>query len=53
MLNFEEELARFKPSKEIEQVEDTIANRDIADVTDLMVEFLREQYHQTNAAEEQ
>lgn len=52
MLNFEEELARFKPSREIEQVEDTIVNRDIADVTDLMVEFLKEQYNQKNSGEQ-
>ncbi len=44
MLNFEEELAKFKPSRDIDQVEDTIVNRDITDVTDIMVEFLKEQY---------
>ncbi|MCI8276193.1 MAG: hypothetical protein HFI66_11420 [Lachnospiraceae bacterium] len=43
MLNFEEELAKFKPSRDIDQVEDTIVNRDITDVTDIMVEFLKEQ----------
>ncbi|MCD2492065.1 hypothetical protein LQE92_05425 [Lacrimispora sp. NSJ-141] len=46
MLNFEEELAKFKPSRDIDQVEDTIVNRDITDVTDIMVEFLKEQYEQ-------
>ena len=44
MLNFEEELAKFKPSRDIDQVEDTIVNRDITDITDIMVEFLKEQY---------
>ena len=46
MLNFEEELAKFKPSRDIDQVEDTIVNRDITDVTDIRVEFLKEQYEQ-------
>ena len=46
MLTFEEELAKFKPSRDIDQVEDTIVNRDITDVTDIMVEFLKEQYEQ-------
>ena len=46
MLNLEEELAKFKPSRDIDQVEDTIVNRDITDVTDIMVEFLKEQYEQ-------
>ncbi len=46
MLNFEEELTKFKPSRDIDQVEDTIVNRDITDVTDIMVEFLKEQLEQ-------
>ena len=46
MLNFEEELAKFKPSRDIDQVEDTIVNRDITDVTDIMVQFLKEQLEQ-------
>ena len=46
MLNFEEELAKFKPSRDIDHVGDTIVNRDITDVTDIMVEFLKEQYGQ-------
>ena len=44
MLNFEEELAKFKPSRDIDHVGDTIVNRDITDVTDIMVEMLKEQY---------
>ena len=51
MLNFEEELAKFKPSRDIDQVEDTIVNRDITDVTDIMVEFLKEQYEQQDNIE--
>ena len=46
MLNFEEELAKFKPSRDIDHVGDTIVNRDITDVTDIMVEFMKEQYGQ-------
>ena len=46
MLNFEEDLAKFKPSRDIDHVGDTIVNRDITDVTDIMVEFMKEQYGQ-------
>ena len=46
MLNFEEELAKFKPSRDIDHVGDTIVNRDITDVTDIMVELMKEQYGQ-------
>ena len=46
MFNIEEELAKFKPSRDIDQVEDTIVNRDITDVTDIMVQFLKEQLEQ-------
>lgn len=42
MLDFEEELKKFRPSLEIEQVEDTVYNNNLSDVTDLMDEMLRE-----------
>ena len=34
MINFEEELSKFKPSKEIEQAEDVIVNMNLRDMTD-------------------
>lgn len=45
MLNFEEELARFKPSLEIEDTEDLIMDDNLTDMTDIMVELLKEMKH--------
>ena len=41
MLNFEEEIAKFQPSAEVEQAEDIIRT-DQTDLTDLMMEILKE-----------
>ena len=42
MIDFEEELAKFRPSKEIEQAEDIIMNMDLRDMTDIMLEILKD-----------
>lgn len=42
MINFEEEIAKFKPSKEVEQAENAIMNMELRDMTDIMVEILKE-----------
>lgn len=42
MLNFEEELNYFKPSLEIDAVEDAIVRGDLTDMTDLMMELLKD-----------
>ena len=42
MINFEEELKKFKPSLEVEEAEDAIYNRDLTDMTDIMQEIIRE-----------
>ena len=42
MLDFEEELKKFRPSLEIDQVEDNVYNNNLADVTDLMDEMIKE-----------
>ena len=42
MLDFEEELKKFRPSLENDQVEDTVYNNNLSDVTDLMDEMLKE-----------
>lgn len=39
MLNFEEELKKFRPSLEIDEVGDAIHGRDLTDLTDLLVEM--------------
>ena len=46
MINFEEELSKFKPSKEIEQAEDVIVNMNLRDMTDIMPEILKEKEQQ-------
>ena len=42
MINFEEELKKFHPSLEVEDIEDTIYNQDLTDMADLLVKMLRE-----------
>ena len=41
MIDFEEEIERFKPSLDIEEVEDAIVKSDLTDMTDLVTEFLK------------
>ncbi len=42
MINFEEEIAKFRPSNEIDQAEDIILHTSLKDMTDLMLEILKE-----------
>lgn len=42
MLDFDEELSRFKPSLEVGEVEEAIKKEDLTDMTDLMVELLKD-----------
>ena len=42
MIDFEEELKKFKPSLEVEEAEDAIYDRDLTDMTDIMQEIIRE-----------
>ncbi len=42
MINFEEELEKFQPSIEIDQVEDAIYNVGYEDVADAVKELFRE-----------
>lgn len=42
MLNFEEELKKFHPSMEVEETEDAIYNNNVSDITDILVEVLKE-----------
>lgn len=42
MLDFEQEIARFKPSLEVSEVEAAIVREDLTDMNDLMMEFLKE-----------
>ena len=42
MLDFEEELKKFHPSLEMEDVEDAIYNQDVTDLADVLVKFVKE-----------
>lgn len=42
MIDFEEEIQRFKPSLDVEVVEDAIVKSDLTDMTDIMMEMIRE-----------
>ena len=42
MINFEEELKKFHPSLEVEEVEDAIYNQDLTDMADLLVKMVKE-----------
>lgn len=42
MINFEEELAKYQPSLEVDQAEETIYNNDLTDATDIIKDILKE-----------
>lgn len=42
MIDFEEEIQRFKTSLDVEAVEDAIVKSDLTDMTDIMMEMIRE-----------
>ena len=41
MINFEEELEKFQPSMDIEQVEDAVFNNKYEDVTDIVKDLMK------------
>ena len=40
MLNYEEELKKFKPSLEVDEIEDAVYQEDLSDVTDLLKQVM-------------
>ncbi len=42
MIDFEEELKKFKPSLEVEKAEEAIYNQDLTDMTDILREMMKE-----------
>lgn len=40
MLNFEEELKKFKPSLEVEEIEKAVYEEDLTDMTDILREMM-------------
>ncbi len=42
MINFEEELKKFHPSLEVEDVEEAIYQQDLTDIADLLIKRITE-----------
>ena len=42
MLNFEEELKKFQPSLEVEDIEDAVYQEDLTDMTDILREMIEQ-----------
>ena len=42
MIDFDEELSYYKQSLEIEAIEDAIVKSDLTDMTDIMMELIKE-----------
>ena len=42
MLNFEEELKKFEPSLEVEEIEDAVYQEDLTDMTDILREMIEQ-----------
>ncbi len=42
MINFQEEIKRFKPSLDVDDIEDTITGIDLTDMNDLMLQMVQE-----------
>ena len=42
MIDFEEELKKFKPSLEVEEAEEAIYTQDLTDMTDILREMMKE-----------
>ena len=40
MLNYEEELKKFKPSLEVEAIEEAVYQEDLSDMTDLLKQVM-------------
>ncbi len=42
MIDFEEELAKFRPSREMDEVENILRTRTEADISDILAEIMKE-----------
>ena len=40
MLNYQEELKKFKPSLEVEEIEEAVYKEDLSDMTDLLKQVM-------------
>ena len=42
MINFEEELKKFKPCLEVEDIEEAVYQEDLTDMTDILKEYVQQ-----------
>ena len=42
MLNFDEELEKFQPSRDVEKIEDVVYNNNLTDLADIVKEILQD-----------
>lgn len=42
MLNFEEELKKFKPSLEVEDIEEAVYQEDLTDMSEILKEYVQQ-----------
>lgn len=42
MIDFEEELKKFHPSLEVEELQDAIYNQDVTDLADVLVKLVKD-----------
>lgn len=42
MIDFKEEIKRFKPSLDVEDIEDAIAKSDLTDMNDIMMQLMQD-----------
>ena len=42
MINYDDELAKFQPSLDVDQAEEAINNNDLTDVTDILKQIMKE-----------
>jgi hypothetical protein len=48
MINFNEEIKRFKPSLDVEHIEDAIAKADLTDMNDIMMQLIQDAQREKN-----
>ena len=46
MINYEEEIKRFKQSLDVDQIEDAIVKIDLTDMNDVMTQLIEEGIHE-------
>lgn len=47
MINFQEELKKYHPSLEVEEIEDAIYNQDLKDMADVVIDMMEKEKKET------